>query len=156
MRFCVRGQRRKPMADNPYQRRFVPADKRRACTELLLQTIALLDNGIFDGLVVTTDPSLESLTPRVIAFAAEHWLPTMYPFSSAVQYGGLMSYSIDFFEMWRRAAVYVDRILKGASPAELPVEQATTVALKINVKTATALGLSISPSFLARADEVIE
>ena len=113
-------------------------------------------NGMFDGLVVTTDPSLESLTPRVIAFAAEHRLPTMYPFSSAVQYGGLISYSIDFFEMWRSAAVYVDRILKGASPAELPVEQATRVALKINVKTATALGLTISPSLLARADEVIE
>ncbi len=113
-------------------------------------------NGMFDGLVVTTDPSLESLTPRVIAFAAEHRLPTMYPFSSAVQNGGLMSYSIDFFEMWRRAAVYVDRILKGASPAELPVEQATRVGLKINVKTATALGLSVSPSILARADEVIE
>jgi putative tryptophan/tyrosine transport system substrate-binding protein len=113
-------------------------------------------SGRFDGLVATTDPSLESLTPRVIAFAAEYGVPTMYPFSAAVEHGGLMSYSIDFFEMWRRAAAYVDRILKGTSPADLPVEQATRVALKINVKTATALGLSIPTSLLVRADEVIE
>jgi putative ABC transport system substrate-binding protein len=112
--------------------------------------------GAFDGLVVTTDPSLEPLTPRVIAFAAERRLPTMYPFSTAVQHGGLMSYSIDFFDMWRRAAGYVDRILKGASPANLPIEQATRVALKINIKTAASLGLNIPPTLLARADEVIE
>jgi putative tryptophan/tyrosine transport system substrate-binding protein len=109
--------------------------------------------GAFDGLVVTTDPSLEPLTSRVIAFAAERRLPTMYPFSSAVQNGGLMSYSIDFFDMWRRAAGYVDRILKGASPADLPIEQATRVALKINIKTAASLGLTIPPTLLARADE---
>ena len=112
--------------------------------------------GPFDGLVVTTDPSLEPLIPRVIAFAAERRLPTMYPFSTAVQSGGLMSYSIDFFDMWRRAAGYVDRILKGASPADLPVEQATKVALKINLKTAASLGRTIPPTLLARADEVIE
>jgi putative ABC transport system substrate-binding protein len=115
-----------------------------------------LPGGAFDGIVVTTDPSLEPLTPRVIAFAAEQRLPTMYPFSAAVQNGGLMSYSIDFFEMWRGAASYVDRILKGASPADLPVEQATRVALKINVKTAASLGLTVPPTLLARADEVIE
>jgi putative ABC transport system substrate-binding protein len=110
----------------------------------------------FDGLVVTTDPSLEPLTPRVIAFAASRRLPTMYPFSTAVQNGGLMSYSIDFFDMWRRAAGYVDRILKGASPADLPIEQATRVVLKINIKTAASLGLTIPPTLIARADEVIE
>jgi putative tryptophan/tyrosine transport system substrate-binding protein len=119
-------------------------------------SLAQIASGAFNGLVVTTDPSLEPLTPRVIAFAAEHRLPTIYPFSSAVQQGGLMSYSIDFFDMWRRAASYVDRILKGASPADLPIEQATRVVLKINLKTAKSLGLAIPPTLLARADEVIE
>ena len=119
-------------------------------------SFSAIAEGAFDGLVVTTDPSLESLTPRVIAFAAERRLPTMYPFSTAVQYGGLISYSIDFFDMWRRAAGYVDRILKGESPANLPIEQATRVTLKINVKTATSLGIGIPPTLLARADEVIE
>ena len=67
-----------------------------------------------------------------------------------------MSYSIDLFEMWRRAAGHVDRILKGENPAELPIEQATRVALKINLKTARALGVAVPPMLLARADEVIE
>jgi putative tryptophan/tyrosine transport system substrate-binding protein len=119
-------------------------------------SFAAIATGAFDGLVVTTDPSLESLTPRIIAFAAEHRLPTLYPFSTAVQQGGLMSYSTDFFDMWRRAASYVDRILKGETPAELPIEQATRVALKLNLKTAKVLGITIPPSLLARADEVIE
>ena len=89
-------------------------------------SFAAIANGAFDGLVVTTDPSLEPQTPRVIAFAAERRLPALYPFSTAVQHGGLMSYSIDLFDMWRRAASHVDRILKGENPAELPIEQATT------------------------------
>jgi putative tryptophan/tyrosine transport system substrate-binding protein len=119
-------------------------------------SFSAIAGGVFDGLIVTTDPSLEALTGRVIAFAADRRLPTMYPFSTAVQNGGLISYSIDFFDMWRRAASYVDRILKGASPADLPIEQATRVALKINVKTATSVGLTIPPTLLALADEVIE
>lgn len=67
-----------------------------------------------------------------------------------------MSYSIDLFEIWHRAASYVDRILKGANPADLPIEQATRVALKINLKTAKSLGITIPPTLLARADEVVE
>jgi putative ABC transport system substrate-binding protein len=119
-------------------------------------SFASIASGTFGGLVVTTDPSLEPLTPRVITFAAEHRLPTMYPFSTAVRQGGLMSYSIDFFDMWRLAASYVDRILKGERPADLPIQQATSLQLKINLKTANALGLTIPPTLLARADEVIE
>jgi putative ABC transport system substrate-binding protein len=119
-------------------------------------SLAAIASGGFDGLVMTTDPSLEPQTSRVIAFAAQHRLPAMYPFSTAVQHGGLLSYSIDLFEMWRRAAGHVDRILKGESPADLPIEQATRVVLKINLKTARALGITVPPMFLARTDEVIE
>jgi putative ABC transport system substrate-binding protein len=119
-------------------------------------SLATIGSGNFDGLVMTTDPSLEPQTSQVIAFAAQHRLPAMYPFSTAVQHGGLLSYSIDLFEMWRRAAGYVDRILKGESPADLPIEQATRVVLKINLKTARALGVTVPPMLLARADEVIE
>ena len=119
-------------------------------------SFATIANGSFDGLVVTTDAFLEPYTTRIIALAAEHRLPAMYPFSTAVQQGGLMSYSADFFQLWRRAAGYVDRILKGEKPADLPIEQPTAVALKINLKTAKALGFTIPPTLLARADEVIE
>jgi putative ABC transport system substrate-binding protein len=76
-----------------------------------------------DALVVTDDPFLETLLPRLIALAAQHRLPALYAFSTSVQQGALMSYSANFFELWRRAAGYVDRILKGARPGELPIEQ---------------------------------
>ena len=120
------------------------------------QSLASIADGAFDGLTMTTDPTLEPLTARIISFAAEHRLVAIYPFSSAVEQGGLMSYAIDLFAIWRHAASYVDRILKGAKPADLPVEQATRVELKINLKTATALGITIPPNLLSRADEVIE
>jgi putative tryptophan/tyrosine transport system substrate-binding protein len=110
----------------------------------------------FGGLVLTTDYSLEPLTPKIIAFAADRHLPTIYPFSAAVQQGGLISYSADFVAIWRRAAGYVDQILKGARPADLPIEQATELALNINLKTAKEIGLTLPPTLVARADEVIE
>jgi len=109
-----------------------------------------------DALIVTSDPSLEPLLARIVAFTAAHHLPALYGSSTAVGQGGLMSYSANLFALGRRAADYVDRILKGARPAELPVEQATEVALKVNVRTAKALGLTVPPTLLARADEVIE
>jgi putative ABC transport system substrate-binding protein len=110
----------------------------------------------FDCFVVTDDPLLETLLARLIALAAERRLPAIYAFGEAVEQGGLIAYSANFFKLWQRAAGYVDRILKGARPAELPVEQATEVTLKINLKTAKALGLVIPQALLARADEVIE
>jgi len=95
--------------------------------------------------------------PRLLAeLAQKHRLPTMFGVRDNVAAGGLMSYAPDPNDLWRRAVVYIDKILKGAKPAELPVEQASKYLLVINRKTATALGLTIPPLILARADEVIE
>ena len=95
--------------------------------------------------------------PRLLAeLALKHRLPTMFGVRNNVEAGGLMSYAPDATDLWRRAAVYIDKILKGARPADLPVEQASKYELVINLKTAKALGLTIPPSLLQRADQVIE
>jgi len=94
--------------------------------------------------------------PLLAELALKHRLPTMFGVRDNVVAGGLMSYAPDHLDLTRRAAVYIDKILKGAKPAELPVEQASKYQLVINLKTAKALGLTIPPSLLARADEVIE
>jgi len=120
------------------------------------KSLAALGTADLDGLVVTDDPLLEPLLPRLIALTAERRLPAIYAYSDSVQRGGLMSYSANFFKLWQRAAGYVDLILKGARPAELPIEQATEVTLNINLKTAKTLGLVIPEALLARADAVIE
>jgi putative ABC transport system substrate-binding protein len=119
-------------------------------------SLAAIAGTSFEGLVVTDDPFLEPLIPRIIVLAAQHRLPALYAFNTSVQLGGLMSYSANFSALWRRAAGYVDRILKGAHPSDMPIEQATEVALNINLKTAKALGLTIPPTLLAIADEVTE
>jgi putative ABC transport system substrate-binding protein len=119
-------------------------------------SFALIASGGFDGLVVTTDTFLESYTPRIIALASERHLPAIYPYSNAVELGGLMSYSANILAMWRRAASYVDRILKGEHPGDLPIEQPTAVNLKVNLKTAKALGLNVPAALIVAADEVIE
>ena len=118
--------------------------------------LAIMTTANFQGFVVTDDPTLELLTPRLVALAAERHLPGLYPFNIAVQQGGLMSYSANYFAMWHRAAGYVVRILKGEYPADLPIEQATEVMLAINLKTARTLGLTIPPMLLLTANEVIE
>jgi putative tryptophan/tyrosine transport system substrate-binding protein len=91
----------------------------------------------------------------ITALAAKHQLPAIYPLSDYVDAGGLMAYAPDFGVMWRRAADYVDRILKGAKPSELPIEQPTQYLLVVNLQTAKALGITIPESILLRADEVI-
>jgi putative tryptophan/tyrosine transport system substrate-binding protein len=93
---------------------------------------------------------------RIVEFAARKRWPAMYTDRSVVEAGGLMSYSANVSEQLRRAAIYVDRILNGAKPADLPIEQATKFEFVINLKTAKALGLTIPPSLLLRADQVIE
>ena len=119
-------------------------------------SLAAITGTSFEGLVVTDDPFLEPLIPRIIVLAAQRRLPALYAFNTSVRQGGLMSYSANFFTLWHRAAGYVDRILKGAHPADMPIEQATVVALNINLKTAKALGLAIPPTLLAIANEVTE
>jgi len=105
---------------------------------------------------VLGDPMLGVHGARIAALALKVRLPSLFPSRPGVDAGGLVSYSPDFLVMYRRAAHQVDRILNGAKPADLPVEQPTKFELVINLKTAKALGLTIPPSVLLRADQVIE
>jgi putative ABC transport system substrate-binding protein len=108
------------------------------------------------ALVVFSDPLLlERHRPMIIRLAAKHKLPTVYPWRNYTDEGGLMSYAADLVDMHRRAATYVDRILKGTKPADLPVERPTKFELVINMKTAKQIGLTIPPNILVRADRVI-
>ena len=109
-----------------------------------------------DGLLVLSDPLIGSHTEHIADFTKKHRLPSMWGVSQAVRVGGLIAYGIDYVEHVRASLRYVDKILKGAKPGDLPVEQPTKFELVINLKTAKALGLTIPPSLLQRADQVIE
>src|SRR5262249_2272671 len=108
------------------------------------------------ALVVVVDPLTVRYRERIIELAMKHRLPAMYGFREFVDAGGLIAYGVNVPYLCRRAAVYVDKIIKGAKPADLPVEQPTRFALLNNLKTAQALGIEIPPTLVARADEVIE
>ncbi len=112
--------------------------------------------GSAQALTSVPGPFLATHQVLIVEFAAKNRLPAMYSTSDFVEAGGLMSYGPDLLDNWRRAAVYVDKIFKGAKPAELPVEQPTKFEFVINLKTAKALGFAIPPSVLSRADRVIE
>ena len=121
--------------------------------ERAVATFARLSNG---GLVTTASALIGVHSDLIIALAARHRLPAIYQWSDHVREGGLMAYGGNLRGLNRRVAAFVDRIFKGADPATLPVEQATELALALNLKTAKALGLTIPPAVLARADEIIQ
>jgi putative tryptophan/tyrosine transport system substrate-binding protein len=125
-----------------------PADFDRAFSEMTKARA--------DALIVLSTSMLFVERRRLVDLATRHRLPAVYQQRETADAGGLMAYGANIADMYRRAATYVDKILKGAKPADLPVEQPTKFELVINLKTARALGITIPPSLLARADEVIE
>ena len=125
-----------------------PADLDRAFLEISAKGAS--------ALVVLTTPVFGIERQRIADLAAKNRLPTVYASRNYVDVGGLMSYGPNFADLHRRAASYVDKILKGAKPSDLPVEQPTKFEFVINLKTAKALGIEVPPTLLARADEVIE
>jgi putative ABC transport system substrate-binding protein len=108
------------------------------------------------AVIIMTDPLVVGETTHIVNAAAIRAVPAIYGLREFVDSGGLMSYGPNIADLWRRAATYVDKILKGAKPADLPVEEPTKFEFIINLKTAKALGLTIPPSLLLRADQVIE
>jgi putative ABC transport system substrate-binding protein len=122
----------------------------------LVEALSSFQQEHAEALIVTLPPRTADQQRSVVQFAATNRLPTVYWWREYVDAGGLAYYGPSVTDMYRRAAVYVDNILKGIKPADLPVEQPTRFSLVINLKTARALGLTVSPALLARADEVIE
>lgn len=118
-----------------------------------IETFARLPNG---GLLAPPDNTVEAQHNLIIALAARHRLPAVYTFREFVVAGGLMSYGVDSLAHFRQAASYVDRVLRGANPADLPVEAPTKYETVVNLKTARALGFEVPATLLVRADEVIE
>jgi putative ABC transport system substrate-binding protein len=108
------------------------------------------------GLLVLPDVTTTVHEELIVKLAVQHRLPAIYPWRHFVTAGGLMCYAVDLPDLWRRSASYVDRVLKGEKPADLPVQAPTKFELVINLKTAQALGLDVPPTLLARANEVIE
>jgi putative ABC transport system substrate-binding protein len=118
--------------------------------------LAFLNGQPAGGLLVITDPVLYNRRRAIAAWATKQRRPTVFDFREPVDAGGLMSYGANMAALYRRAPFYADRILKGAKPADLPVQQPTKFELVIDLKTVKALGLTLPPSLLQRADQVIE
>jgi putative tryptophan/tyrosine transport system substrate-binding protein len=109
-----------------------------------------------DALVVGIDAVMQANAKFITELAAKHRLPAIYASREFIEAGGLLAYGVSYPDLYRRAAIYVDKIVKGAKPADLPIEQPIKFELVINLTTAKALGLIVPPTLLARADEVIE
>ena len=117
---------------------------------------SILAENINSLLVMASPINYSDNASRLIQLTLKHRLPAMFGYKENVQAGGLMSYAVDVLDLYHRSAVYIDKILKGTKPADLPVEQASKYELAINLKTAKALDITLPPTVLARADEVIE
>jgi putative ABC transport system substrate-binding protein len=120
------------------------------------QAMARLGREPGSGIIFSPDAFIYQNRKEVIELAARHRLPAIYGLPGSAAEGGLIYYVVDIIDLWRKAAGYIDRILRGEKPADLPVQQPTKFELSINLKTAKALGLTVQPALLARADEVIE
>jgi putative tryptophan/tyrosine transport system substrate-binding protein len=153
----------------PFSRMFLPSMEavlQRIGGELIVssvrdesqteQAIAVAARRAASGLIFLPDSSLSSHREFIVAAVARHRLPAIYSIAAFAQSGGLIAYGIDRSDLFYRSAAYVDRILKGASPATLPVQMPVKFELAINLKTAKSLGLEVPPTLLARADEVME
>jgi ABC-type uncharacterized transport system substrate-binding protein len=153
----------------PFARMFLPsieAVRSTTAIELVIapvrnesdveQAIAAAGRGPSGGLIFLPDSFINSRSATIAALVARQKLPAIYSVSPFARNGGLIAYGIDRVDLFYRAAAYVDRILKGAKPADLPVQMPTKFELVINIKTAKALGIAVPPTLLARADEVIE
>jgi putative tryptophan/tyrosine transport system substrate-binding protein len=124
--------------------------------ENLEEAFSILNQQRAGALLVVPDPMLIDNRDRIVALSANHAIPTIYPLREFAEAGGLISYGTDFFEAMRQSGSYAGQILKGVKPADLPVVQSVKLELVINLKTAKVLGLTIPPTLLARADQVIE
>ena len=109
-----------------------------------------------DAVLVVADPFLASQQTRIAEFLVQNRIPSIYTYREQVTAGGLVSYATNYYELFRHAAVMADKIRKGARPGDLPVEQPTKFELVVNLRTAKAIGLTVPPALLSRADEVIE
>ncbi len=125
-------------------------------TQELDSAFSAIARGRADALVAVSDPLTLASRQRIVEFAAKNRLPAIYAAREFVDAGGLIGYGVSYPHLYHRAASFVDKILKGAKPGDLPVEQPTKFELVINLKTARTLGLNIPQSLLARADEVIQ
>src|SRR5262249_49050646 len=154
---------------NPGNVRQIEATKLAAQTlELKLQSVAVrspkdvqaafaaMTRTRAEAVVGLADPLTFTYRTQIVDFAAKNRLPTIHPFRESIEAGGLMAYGVDLPDMGRRAATYVDKILRGAKPGDLPIEQPRKFELVINMKAAKALGLAIPSSLLLRADRVVE